>query len=149
MTRLSSLILAMTLTVSVVQSQGQDVSRNRLTSKSQRPSVTLVRQQSSPVTLKVSVASIPEKPGMVKITFKAKGAKTVKGYHYRYEENFVEQDGTKGSIVSESTSLRTLAREESLIAHENAQIEMWVSEVEFKDGSRWKSSVLPKLTKQE
>lgn len=154
MTRLSSLILAMisflTLTVSIVQSQEQGADSNRLASGSQRPSVTLIQQQSSPVILKISpVKSIPEKPGLVKITFKAKGAKTVKGYHFHYEEKFVDKDGTRGSVVTNSTSLRTLGREESLNAHENAEIEVWVSEVEFMDGSRWKSSLMPKLNRKE
>jgi len=112
--------------------------------------VTLIQQQSSPVILKISpVKSIPEKPGLVKITFKAKGAKTVKGYHFHYEEKFVDEDGTRGSVVTNSTSLRTLGREESLNAHENAEIEVWVSEVEFMDGSRWKSSLMPKLNRKE
>ena len=149
MTRLSLLILAMisflTLTVSEVQSQKQGADSNRTASRGRRPSVTLVRQQSSPVVLKISVKSMPEKPGLVKITFKADGAKTIKGYHFHYEENFVDKDGTRGSVVTDSTSLRTLGREESLIAHEDAEIEVWVSEVEFKDGSRWKSSLMPKL----
>jgi hypothetical protein len=154
MTQLSSLILAMisflTLTVSIVQSQEQSADSNRLASRSQRPSVTLIQQQSSPVILKMSpVKSIPEKPGLVKITFKAKGAKTVKGYHFHYEENFVDKDGTRGSLMTDSTSLRTLGREESLNAHENAEIEVWVSEVEFMDGSRWKSSLMPKLNKEK
>ena len=149
MTRLSSLILAMIgfliLTVSIVQSQEQGADSDRRASRSQRPSVTLIQQQSSPVILRISsVKSIPEKPGLVKITFKAKGAKTVKGYHFHYEENFVDKDGTRGSVMTDSTSLRTLGREESLIAHENAEIEVWVSEVEFMDGSRWKSSLVPK-----
>ena len=152
MTRLSSLILAMisflTLTVSIVQSQEQGAASNRLASKSQRPSVILIQQQSSPVILKISpVKSIPEKPGLVKITFKAQGAKTVKGYHFHYEENFVDKDGTRGSVVTDSTSLRTLGREESLNAHENAKIEVWVSEVEFMDGSRWKSPLMPKVNR--
>ena len=152
MTRLSSFILAMisflTLTVSIVQSQEQGADSNRLASKSERPSVTLIQQQSSPVILKISpVKSIPEQPGLVKITFKAQGAKTVKGYHFHYEENFVDKDGTRGSVVTDSTSLRTLGREESLNAHENAEIEVWVSEVEFMDGSRWKSALMPKLNR--
>ena len=154
MTRLSSLTLAMisflTLTFSIVQSQEQGADSNRLASGSQRPSVTLIQQQSSPVILKISpVESIPEKPGLVKITFKAEGAKTVKGYHFHYEEKFVDKDGARGSVVTNSTSLRTLGREESLNAHENAEIEMWVSEVEFMDGSRWKSSLMPKLNRKE
>lgn len=150
MTRLSSVTFSMisflTLIVSIVQSPEQGAHSNRLASRSQRPSVTLIRQQSSPVILKISaIKSIPEKPGLVKITFKAKGAKTIKGYHFHYEENFVAEDGTRGSVVTDSTSLRTLAREESLNAHENAEIEVWVSEVEFMDGSRWKSLLMPKL----
>ena len=150
MTRLSSLILAMisflTLTVAIVQCQEQGADSDRLASRSQRPSVNLIQQQSSPVILKISsVKSIPEKPGLVKITFKAQGAETVKGYHFHYEENFVDKDGTRGSVVTDSTSLRTLGREESLNARENAEIEMWVSDVEFMDGSRWKSSLTPKL----
>jgi hypothetical protein len=154
MTRLSSLILAMfsflTLTVSIVQSQEQGADSNRLASGSKRPSVTLIQQQSSPVILKMSpVKSVPEKPGLVKITFKAEGAKTVKGYHFHYEEKFVDKDGARGSVVTNSTSLRTLGREESLNAHENAEIEVWVSEVEFMDGSRWKSSLMPKLNRKE
>jgi hypothetical protein len=154
MTRLSSLILAMisflTLTVSIAQSQEQGADSNRLASRSQRPSVTLIQQQRSPVILKISlVKSIPEKPGLVKITFKAQGAKTVKGYHFHYEENFVDKDGTRGSVVTDSTSLRTLGREESLNAHENAEIEVWVSEVEFMDGSRWKSPLMPKLNREK
>ena len=153
MTRLSSLILAtisfLILAVSIVQSQEQGVNTDLLASKSQRPSVTLVPQQSSPVTLKLSVESIPDKPGLVKITFKAKGAKTVKGYHFQYEEKFVDQDGARGSIESHSTSLRLLGREESLIAHKNAEVELWVSEVEFMDGSKWKSSLMPKLNSME
>jgi|SRR5687767_5496477 len=146
MTRLSSLILAMilTLTVSIVQSQEQGA-HNRLPIRRQRPSVTLIQQQSSSVFLKISVKSIPENPGMVKITWKAKGAKTVKGYHYHYEAKFVDKDGARGSVVADSTSLRTLGYEESLNAYENSEIEVWVSEVEFMDGSRWKSSLLPKL----
>ena len=149
MTRLSSLILAMisflTLTVSIVQSQEQGADSNRLASKSQPPSVTVIQQESSQVILKISpVKSIPEKPGLVKITFKAEGAKTVKGYHFHYEENFVDKDGS-GSVVTDSTSLRTLGREESLHAHENAEIRVWVSEVEYMDGSRWKSALIPKL----
>ncbi|HSE24561.1 MAG TPA: hypothetical protein VLB68_23050 [Pyrinomonadaceae bacterium] len=154
MTRLSSLILAMitflTLTVSIVQSQKQGADSNRLASRSQRPTVTLIPQQSSSVILKLSpVKPIPENPGLVKITFKAQGPKTVKGFHYHYEENFVDQDGTRGSIVADSTSLRTLGREESLNAHKNAEIELWVSEVEFIDGSRWKSALTPKLNREE
>ena len=153
MTRLSSLILAssfLTFTVSIVQSQDQGAHSNRLAGRSQRPSVTLIRQQSSVVTLKVSaVKSIPEKPGLVKITFKAKGPKTVKGYHFHYEEKFVDKDGTRGSVVTDSTSLRTLKHEESLIAHENAEIEVWVSEVEFMDGTKWKSSLMPKLNREQ
>jgi hypothetical protein len=154
MTRLSSLILAvisfLTLTVSIVQSQEQGADSNRLASGSKRPSVTLIQQQSSPVILKMStVKSVPEKPGLVKITFKAEGAKTVKGYHFHYEEKFVDKDGARGSVVTNSTSLRTLGREESLNAHENAEIEVWVSEVEFMDGSRWKSSLMPKLNRKE
>ena len=150
MTRLSSLILTtisfLILTVSIVQSQEQGADSNRLASRSQRPSLTLIQQQSSPVILKISsVKSIPEKPGLVKITFKATGAKTVKGFHFHYEETFVDKDGAKGSVVIDSTSLRTLGREESLIGHEKAEIEVWVSEVEFMDGSRWKSSLIPKL----
>lgn len=150
MTRLSSLILAMisflTLTVSIVQSQES----NRVASRSQRPSVNLIQQQGSSVILKISrVKSIPEKPGLVEITFKAQGAKTVKGYHFHYEEKFVDKDGARGSVVSKSTSLRVLKREESLIAHENGEIEMWVSEVEFMDGSRWKSSLISKLNREE
>jgi len=150
MTRLSSVILAtisfLTLTGAIVESQEQGA-HSRVASGSQRPSVTLVRQQASSVTLKISVlAPIPEKPGMVKIAFKAKGPKTVKGYHFHYEENFVDLNGTRGSIVSESTSLRTLGREESMYAHVNAEIKVWVSEVEFMDGSRWKSSLIPKLS---
>ena len=153
MTRLSSLVLAtisfLTLTVSVVQCQGRDADRDRLASKSQRPSVTVIRQQSSPVILKISsVKSIPEKPGLVKITLKAQGAETVKGYHFHYEENFVDKGGTRGSVVTDSTSLRTLGREELLNAHENAEIQVWVSEVEFVDGSRWKSSLVPKLKRE-
>ena len=152
MTRLSSLILAMitflTLTVSIVQSQEPGAGSNRLASRSQRPSVTLIQQQSSPVILKISqVKSVPEKPGLVKITLKAQGTKTVKGYHFHYEENFVDKDGARGSVVTDSTSLRTLGREESLNAHENAEIEVWVSEVEFMDGSRWKSALMPKLNR--
>jgi len=112
--------------------------------------VTLIQQQSSPVILKISpVKSIPEKPGLVKITFKAEGAKAVRGYHFHYEEKFVDKEGTRGSVVTNSTSLRTLGREESLNAHENAEIEVWVSEVEFMDGSRWKSSLMPKLNRKE
>ena len=151
MTRLSSLILAMimTLTVSIVQSQEQADS-DHLASRSQRPSVTIIQQQSSPVILKISpVKSIPERPGLVKITFKAQGAKTVKGYHFHYEENFVEKDGTRGSVVTDSTSLRTLGREESLNAHENAEIQVWVSEVEFTDGSSWKSPLMLKLNREK
>ena len=154
MTRLSSLILAMigflTLTVSIVQSQEQGADSNRLASRSQRPSVTLIQQQSSQVILKISpIKSIPEKPGLVKITFKAEGAKTVKGYHFHYEENFVDKDGARGSVVTDSTSLRKLGREESFYAHENAEIEVWVSEVEFMDGSGWKSRLMPKLNREE
>ncbi|HET6863297.1 MAG TPA: hypothetical protein VFH91_09620, partial [Pyrinomonadaceae bacterium] len=113
MTRLSSLILGMisflTLTVSIVQSQEQGADSNRLASRSQHPSVTHIQQPSSPVILKISpVKSIPEKPGLVKITFKAQGAKTVKGYHFHYEENFVDKDGARGSVATDSTSLRTL-----------------------------------------
>lgn len=152
MTRLSSRILSMisclTLTVSIVQSQEQGAHSNRL-ARSQRPSVTLIQQQSSPVILKISVKSIPEKPGLVKITFKAKGPKTVKGYHYHYEEKFVDKDGARGSIVAHSTSLRTLGYEESFNAHENAEIEVWVSEIEFMDGSRWKSALMPKLNREK
>lgn len=153
MTRLSSLILAMIsfliLTVSIVQSQEQGADSNRLASRNQRPSVTLIQQQSSQVILKISVKSIPEKPGLVKITFKGQGAKTVKGYHFHYEANFVDRDGTRGSAVTDSTSLRTLGREESFIAHENSEIEVWISEVEFMDGSRWKSALIPKLNKEK
>ena len=153
MTRLSSCILAMisclTLTVSIVQSQEQGAQGNRLAVRSQRPSVTLIQQQSSPVILKVSVKSIPEKPGMVKITFKAKGPKTVRAYQYQYEEKFVDKDGARGSIVAKSTSLRTLGYEESLNAHENAEIEVWVSEIEFMDGSRWISALKPKLNSEK
>ena len=154
MTRLSSLILAMigflTLTVSIVQSQEQGADGNRLASSSQRPSVTFIQQEGSQVILKISpVKSIPEKPGLVKITFKAQGPKTVKGYHFHYEENFVDKDGTRGSVVTDSTSLRTLGREESWIAHENAEIKVWVSEVEFMDGSRWTSLLMPKLNREK
>ena len=149
MTRLSSLILAMisflTLTVSIVQSQEQGADSNRRASRSQRPSVTLIQQQSSQVILKISpLTLIPEKPGLVKITFKAEGAKTVKGYHFHYEENFVDKEG-RGSVVTDSTSLRSLGREETFYAHENAEIRVWVSEVEYMDGSRWKSALIPKL----
>jgi hypothetical protein len=144
------MISFLTLTVSIVQSQEQGADSNRLASRSQRPFVTVIKQQSSPVILKIShVKSIPEKPGLVKITFKAQGAKTVKGYHFHYEWNFVDKDGTRGSVVTDSTSLRTLGREESLIAHGNAEIEAWVSEVEFMDGSRWKSSLVPKLNRKK
>ena len=154
MTRLSSLVLAtisfLTLTASIIQCQGKGADSDRLAGKSQRPSVTVIRQQSSPVTLKISsVKSIPEKPGLVNITFKAQGAETVKGYHFHYEENFVDKDGARGSVVTDSTSLRTLGRGESLNAHENAEIEVWISEVEFTDGSRWKSSLTPKLKREE
>ena len=55
----------------------------------------------------------------------------------------------RGSVVTDSTSLRTLGREESLNAHENAEIEVWVSEVEFMDGSRWKSPLMPKLNREK
>ena len=153
MTRLSLLILFIislsTLTVPIVQSQEQGA-HSGLASKSQRPSVTIISQQGSAVTLKISsLESLPQNPGMVKIAFKAKGPKTVKGYHFHYEENFVDQDGTRGSIVSNSTSLRTLAYEETLNAHVNAEIKVWVSEVEFMDGSKWKSSLIPKLIREK
>jgi hypothetical protein len=154
MIRLSSLVLAMisflTLTASIVQCQEQGADSDRLARKSQRPSVTVIQQQSSPVILKISsVKSIPGKPGVVKITFKPKAAKTVKGYHFHYEGNFVGKDGTRGSMVADSTSLRSLGREESFILYENSEIEVWVSEVEFMDGSRWKSSLTPKVKREE
>ena len=112
--------------------------------------MTVIRQQSSPVTLKVSsVESIAGKPGLVRITIKARGASTVKGYHFHYEETFVDEYGAAGSVVTDSTSLRSLPNEESFIARENAEVEVWVSEVEFRDKSTWKSSLIPKLKREK
>ena len=148
-----SLVLAtlgsLCLTDSIVHCHEQSANVAHQGSKSRRPSVTVIRQQSSPVTFKVSsVKSIPGKPGLVKITIKAQAASTVKGYHFHYEEVFVDEHGAAGSVVTESTSLRTLPHEESFIARENADIEIWVSEVEFLDGSTWKSSLIPKLKRE-
>src|ERR1044072_3886464 len=133
MTRISSPVLVviafLTLTV---PNRGQEQSANvDAPGKSRRPPVTVIRQPNAPVTLKFSIKPIPGKPGLVKITFKAEGASGVKGFHFHSEEVFVEKDGAKGSIVSDSTSLRSLRQEESLIAHENSQAELWVSSVEF------------------
>ena len=153
MTRILSLVLAvigsLTLTASIGQCQGQIVNVNHLPSKSRRPSGTVIRQQSSPVTLKASsVESIAGKPGLVKVTIKAQGASAVRGYHFHYEEAFVDRYGAEGSVVIDSTSLRSLPHEESFIAHENAEIEVWVSEVEFLDGATWKSALIPKSKRE-
>ena len=136
---------SLSATASIIHCQAQSTSVNQR-SKSRRPSVTVIRQQSSPVTLKISsVESIPGKTGLVKITIKAQGASTVKGFHFHYEETFVDVHGAAGSVVTNSTSLRSLPHEESFIARENGEVEIWVSEVEFLDGSTWKSSLIPKL----
>jgi hypothetical protein len=148
MTRISSPVLALiSFLILTVPIQGQEQGANvNPLARSRRPSVTVIRQQSAPVILKVaSVKSIAGKPGLVQITFKARGASAVKGYHFHYEEVFVDKDGTKGTVVTDSTSLRSLSYEESLNAHENAEIEVWVSGVEFLDGSTWESSLIPKL----
>ena len=151
MTRISSLVLAMSslliLTVSM-QGQEQGTNVNQL-ARSHRPSVTVIRQRSAPVILKVSsVKLIAGKPGLVDITLKARGASAVKGYHFHYEEVFVDEYKAGGSVVLDSTSLRSLPHEESLIAHGNAKVEVWVSEVEFVDGSKWKSALIPKLKRE-
>jgi len=131
-----------------IQGQEQGATVNPL-ARSHRPSVTVIRQRSAPVILKVSsVKSIAGKPGLVKITFKAQGASAVKGYHFHYEEVFVDKYGTEGTVVTDSTSLRSLAHEESWIAHENAEVEVWVSAVEFLDGSTWESPLIPKLKRE-
>lgn len=153
MTLILSLVLAtlgsLSVTASIIHCQGQSANVNQQRSKSRRPSVTVIRQQSSPVTLKVSsVESIPGKPGLVKITIKAQVASRVKGYHFHYEEAFVDEHGAAGSVVTDSTSLRSMPHEESFIAHENAEVEIWVSEVAFLDGSTWKSSLIPKLKRE-
>src|ERR1044072_6134996 len=134
MTRISSPVLVviafLTLTV---PNRGQEQSANvDAPGKSRRPPVTVIWQPNAPVTLKFSIKPIPGKTGLVKITFKVEGASGVKGFHFlHYEEFFMDKDGAKGIIVSDSTSLRSLRQEESLIAHENSQAELWVSSVEF------------------
>jgi len=153
MNRILSLVLAVigTLTVpaSIVECQTKGANINPPASKRQRPSVTVIPQQSAYVTLKVSsVEKIAEKPGLVKITIEAEGASTVKGYHFHYEEVFVDKDRAEGSVVIDSTSLRSLPHKEFFIAHENAQVEVWLSEGEFMDGSKWKSALIPKLKRK-
>lgn len=154
MTLILSLVLAaigsLTVAASMVPCQEQSTNANQRASKSRRPSVTLKRQQGSPVTLKVSsVESIPGKPGLVKIIIKAQGASKVRGYHFHYEETFVDEYGAAGSVVTDSTSLRLLPHEEIFVAHANAEIEVWVSVAEFQNGSTWKSSLVPKLKRDE
>lgn len=154
MTLILSLVLAtigsLTVTSSIIHCQGQSANVNQQARKSRRPSVTVIRQQSSPVTLKLSsVESIAGKPGFFKITIKAQGASTVKGYHFHYEETFVDEHGAAGSVVSNSTSLRPLSYEESFIARENGEVEIWVSEVEFRDKSTWKSALIPKSKREK
>jgi hypothetical protein len=151
MTRNLSLLFAVIVffTISSAQSQKQDAEISRSARKAYYPAVTVVKQPSSPVTLKLtSIKAMPDRPGMVKMTFKAEGAPTVKGYHFHYEEVFVDEHGAKGSVMTESTSLRVVPYEESLIARENSKVEIWVSEVEYKDGARWKSPLVPKLMKE-
>lgn len=154
MTLIFSLVLAaigsLNVTASIIHCQGQSANANQQASKSRRPSVTVIRQPSSPVTLKVSsVESISGKPGLVKITIKARGASTVKGYHFHYEATFVDEYGASGSVVTASTSLRSLPHEESFIAHKNGEVEVWVSAVEFLDKSTWKSSLIPKSKREK
>jgi hypothetical protein len=135
------------LTVSI-QGQEQGTNVNHL-ARSQRPSLTVIQQRNAPVILRVSsVKLIAGKPGLVKITFKARGASAVKGYHFHYEEVFVDEYGAEGTVVLDSTSLRSLPDEESLIGHENAKVEVWVSEVKFMDGSKWESALIPKLKRE-
>ena len=142
-------IASLSVTTSMIHFQGQSAPVNHLSNKGTRPTVTVVRQPSSPVTLEVSsVRSITGKPGFVRITIKAQGASTVKGYHFHYEEAFVDEYGAAGSIETNSTSLRSLNNEESFIAHENGEVKVWVSVVEFLDRSTWKSVLAPKSKKE-
>jgi hypothetical protein len=144
-----AVIASLSVTTQMIHFQGQSAPVNHLPSKSRRPTVSVVRQTSSPVTLKVtSVQAITGKPGFVRITIKAQGASTVKGYHFHYEEAFVDKYGAAGSVETDSTSLRSLNNEESFIAHENGEVKVWVSVVEFLDQSTWKSVLTPKAKKE-
>ncbi len=147
MLRVSSLVFATVclLILTAIQSQEQGTNLSKLP-RSQRPSVTVIQQQSAPVTLMVSsIKSIPGKPGLVKLTFKPRGASAVKGYHFHYEEIFVDEYNAEGSVVTDSTSLRSLRNEEEFVAHANGKVEVWVSQVEFVDGSKWQSTLVSKL----
>ncbi len=150
MVRVSSLALAtVCLLILTVAIQSQEQGTN-LSNLPRSPSVTVIQQQNAAVTLKISsIKSIAGKPGLVKLIFKAQGAAAVKGYHFHYEEMFVDEYGAEASVVTDSTSLRSVRNEEDFVAHANAKIKVWVSEVEFVDGSKWQSTLVPKLKREK